>query len=72
MQNVGRAPNQAYQSVEHAAQDEESNDSFMREMRCRKGNIGTHYMRVPGVREGKDGDLGFGQDGSGTNKRLLI
>ncbi len=29
MQNVGRAPNWAYQSAVHAAQDEESKDSLM-------------------------------------------
>ncbi len=27
------------------------------------------YMRMPGVGEGKDTDLGFCQDGSRTNKR---
>ncbi len=32
MQNVSRAPNRAYQSAVHAAQDEESKDSFMQEM----------------------------------------
>ncbi len=69
MQNVGRAPNGAYQSAVHAAQDEESKDSLMQEMRCRKGNIGTDSMRMPGVGKGKDADLGFCQDGSRTNKR---
>ncbi len=69
MQNVDRAPNRAYQSAVHAAQDEESKDSLMQEMRCRKGNIGTHSMRMPSVGEGKDAHLGFCQDGSRTNKR---
>ncbi len=69
MQNVGRAPNWEYQSAVHAAQDEESKDSLMQEMRCRKGNIGTHSMRKPGVGKDKDADLGLCQDGSGTNKR---
>ncbi len=62
MQNVGRAPNQAYQSAVHATQDEESKDSLMQKMRCRKGNIGTHSMRMPGVGKGKDADLGFCQE----------
>ncbi len=69
MQNVGRAPNRTYQSAVLAAQDEESEDSLMQEMRCRKGNVGTHSMRMPGVGEGKDADLGLCQDGSRTNKR---
>ncbi len=69
MQNVGRVPNPAYQSTVHAAQDEESKDSLMQEMRCRKGNVGTHSMRMPGVGTGKDADLGLCQDGTGTNKR---
>ncbi len=68
MQDVGRAPNGAYQSAVHAAQDE-SKDSLMQEMRCRKGNISAHFMRMPGVGKGKDADLGLGQDGSGTNER---
>ncbi len=50
-------------------QDEESKDSLMQEMRCRKGNIGTHSMRMHGVGKGEDADLGFCQDGSRTNKR---
>ncbi len=33
--------------------------SLMQEMRCRKGNIGTHSMRMPDVGKGKDADLGF-------------
>ncbi len=59
MQNVGRAPDRAYQSAVHAAQDEESKDSLMQE----------HAMRMPGVGKGKEADLGFCQDGSRTNKR---
>ncbi len=43
--------------------------SFMQEMRRRKGNIGTHSMRMPGVGKGKDANLGLYQDGSETNKR---
>ncbi len=69
MQNVGRAPNQAHQSEVHAAQDEESKDSLTQEMRFRKGNVGTHSMRMPSVRKGKDTDPGLCQDGPGTNKR---
>ncbi len=68
MQNVGRAPNRAYQSAVYAAQDEESKDCLRQEMWCRKGNVGTHSMRMPGVGKGKDADLGLYQDGSGTNK----
>ncbi len=68
MQNVGRAPNRAYPSGAHAAQDEESKDPLMQKMGCRKGNIGTHSMRMPGVGKGKDADFGFCQDGSRTNK----
>ncbi len=69
MQNVGRAPNRAYQSAVHAAQDEESKDSLMQEMRCRKGNIGTHSMLMLSVGKGKDADLGFCLDGYRINKR---
>ncbi len=69
LQNVGRVPNRAYQSAVHAAQDEESKDSLMKEMRCRKGNVDTHSMRIPGVRKVKDADLGLCHDGSRTNKR---
>ncbi len=50
MQNVGRAPNRAYQSAVHAAQDEESKDSLTQEMRCRKGNVGTHSPVLEKVR----------------------
>ncbi len=39
------------------------------QMRCRKGNVDTHSMRMPGVVKGKDVDLGLCQDGSGTSKR---
>ncbi len=49
--------------------DEESKDSLMQEMGCRKGNIGTHSMRMPGAGKGEDAELGFCQDGSRTNKR---
>ncbi len=59
MQNVGRAPDRAYQSVVHAAQDAESKDSLMQEMWCRKRSVGTHSMRMPGVGKGKDADLGL-------------
>ncbi len=69
LQNVGRAPNQAYQSAVHTAQDEESKDALIQEMWCRKGNDGTHSMRMPGVGKDKDADLGLCQDGSGTNTR---
>ncbi len=69
MQNVGRAPNWAYQSAVYAAQDMESKDSLMQEMQCRKGNVGTHFMRMSGVGKGKDADLGLCQDRSRTNKR---
>ncbi len=65
MQNGGKAPNWA----EHTTQDEESKDSRMQEMLCRKGNIGIYCMRMPGVGTGKDADLGLCQDGSGTNTR---
>ncbi len=68
MQNADRAPDRAYQSAIHAAQDERK-DSLMQEMRCRKGNIGTHSTRMPRVGKGKDADLGLYQDGSGTYKR---
>ncbi len=53
----------------NAVQDDESKDSLMREMRCRKENIGTHSMRMPGVRKDEDADVGFCQDGSRTNER---
>ncbi len=43
--------------------------SAMQEIRCRKGNVGTHSMRMPGVGKGKDADLRLCQDGCGTNKR---
>ncbi len=69
MQNVGRVSNMAYQSAVHAAQDEERKDSLIQEMRCRKGNIGTHSIRILGVGKSKDADLGLCQDGSATNKR---
>ncbi len=68
MQSVGGAPNEVYQSAVHAAQDEESKDSLIQEMRCREGNVGTHSMRMPGVGKGKDADLGLCQNGSVTNK----
>ncbi len=71
MQNVGRAPNRAYQSAVRAARDEESKDSLMQEMRCRKGNVVTYSMRMPGVGKGKDADLGFCQDGSKIKKARL-
>ncbi len=57
--SMGTAPNWAYQSLVYAAQDEESIDSLMQEMRRRKGNVGTHTMRMPGVGKGKDADLGL-------------
>ncbi len=41
----------------------------MQEMRCRKGNVSTHSMRMPSVGKGKDAELEFCQDGSRTNKR---
>ncbi len=69
LQNVDRAPNQAYQSAVHAAQDEKSKNSLTQEMRCRKGNVGTYSMRMPGVEKSKDADLRLYQDGSRTNKR---
>ncbi len=71
MQNVGRALNQAYQSAVHghAAQDEESEDSLMQEMQCRKGNVGTHPMRMPVVGKGKDADFGLCRERSGPNTR---
>ncbi len=62
MQNVGEVPNWAYQSTVYAAQDEESKDSLMQEMRCRKGNVGTHSTRMPSVGKDKDADLGLCQD----------
>ncbi len=40
----------------------------MQEMRCRKGNVGTHPMRMLGVGKGKAADLELCQDGSRTNK----
>ncbi len=69
MQNVGRAPIWAYQSAVYAAQDEESKDSLMQEMRCRKRNVGTHPMRMPGVGKGKAADLGLCRDGFKTIRR---
>ncbi len=57
MQNVGRALNREYQSTLYTAQDKESKDSLMQEMRCRKGNIGTHSMRMFSVGKDKDADL---------------
>ncbi len=63
MQNVSKAPNQAYQSAVHAAQDEESKDSLTQEMQYRQENIGTHSMRMPDDGKGKDADLGFCQMG---------
>ncbi len=41
----------------------------MQEIWCRKGNVGTHTMRMPGVGKSKNADLGLCQDGSETNKR---
>ncbi len=41
----------------------------MQDMPCRKENVGTHSMRMPGVGKSKDADLGLCQDESGTNKR---
>ncbi len=69
LQNVGRAPNWAHQSAVNAAQNEESKDSLMQEMRCRKGNVGTHSIQMACVGKSKDADSGLFQDGSGTNKR---
>ncbi len=60
--------NQAYQFMVYAAQDEKSKDFLMQEMPCRKGNVGTHSMRMPGIGKSKDADLRLCQDGSGTNK----
>ncbi len=59
MQNVGRAPNWVYQSTVYAAQDEESKDTLMQEIQCRKGNVGTHSMRMPGVKNVRMQILGF-------------
>ncbi len=39
MQNAGSVPNWTYKSALYAAQDEESEKSLMREMRCREGNV---------------------------------
>ncbi len=59
-----------YQSAVHVAQYEKNKDFLMQEMRCSKGNVGTHSMRMPaGVGKGKDAGLGLCQNGSGTNKR---
>ncbi len=58
-----------YSICRHAAQDEESKDSLMQEMRCRKGNVGTHSMQMPGVGKGKDTDFGLCKGESRTNKR---
>ncbi len=69
MQNVVRAPNRAYQSVVYAAQDEESKDSLMQEMWCRKGKVGTYSMWMSGTGKDKNADLGLFQDRSGSNKR---
>ncbi len=69
LRSVSKALDRASQSVVRAAQDERSGDSLVQEMRCRKGNIGTHSMRMPRVGKGEDADLGFCQDGSRTNKR---
>ncbi len=69
MQNVGRAPNWSYQSIVHVAQDEGNKDSLMQKMRRRKGNVGTHCMRLPIVGKGKNADLVLYQDGSGINQR---
>ncbi len=69
MQNVSTAPNWAFQSAVYAAEDE-SKDSLMQEMGRRKGNVGTHSMRMSGIGKGKLADLGLCQDGSGTNKRV--
>ncbi len=41
----------------------------MQEMRRRKRNVGTHSMRMCGVRIGKDADLRLCQDGSRTNQK---
>ncbi len=34
-------------------------DSLLQEMQCRKGNVATHSVRMPGVGNGKAGALGF-------------
>ncbi len=41
----------------------------MQQMRSGKGNVGTHFMRMPDVGKGKDADLVLCQDGSRINKR---
>ncbi len=41
----------------------------MQEMRCRKGNVGTHSLRMLVVGKGKGANLGLFQDGSRSNKR---
>ncbi len=69
MQNVGRAPKQAYQSVLYAAQDEERKESLMQEIWYREGNVETHSMLKSRVEEDKRASLGLCQDRFGSNKR---
>ncbi len=47
----------------------EQKKTLMREMRCRKRNVGTHSIWMPGVGKGKDADLVLYQGWSGRNKR---
>ncbi len=47
MQNVGRAPNRAYQSAVHAAQDEENKDSHAGDAIQKKKCRYTFYANAP-------------------------
>ncbi len=38
---------------------------------CRKGNVGTHSIWMPGTEKDKDADFGLCEDGSGANKRRI-
>ncbi len=69
MQSTCRALNWTYQPAVYAAQDDESKESLIQEMRRRKGNVGTHSVYVPCIGKVKDADLELCQDGSKTNKR---
>ncbi len=41
----------------YAAHDEESKNSFLQEMRCKKGNVGTHSIWIINIEKDKDGEL---------------
>ncbi len=59
MRNAGTAPNRAYQSAVYAAHNEESKDSLMQEMRCRKGKSVHILCECPVLEKVRMQTLGF-------------